>query len=52
MEKQLKTIQFTPNGDVYSPLPIVDTTDNEKILMVSNGEWTPVQLENAEDLSF
>lgn len=52
MEKQIKTIQFSQDGDTYSPLPIVDTNDNDKVLMVVDGEWTAVELEHAEDLSF
>ena len=38
--KYLKTIQFVAGGDVYHPLPIVTTADNDKIMSVVDGEWT------------
>ena len=45
-DKQLKTLDFG-GEDTYFPLPLVTAEDNDKILMVVDGDWTasdiPVQ---------
>lgn len=38
--------------DVYFPLPIVSTDDNDKVLMVVDGEWTPTTIVNAEEVAY
>lgn len=40
MKRQLKAIKLETTGDIYYPLPIVDTNNNGKALMVSDGAWT------------
>lgn len=41
--KALKSLDFG-SGDVWFPLPIVNEGDNDKVLMVENGEWKAVQM--------
>lgn len=38
--KELKSLNFG-SGDIYYPLPIVSAEDNDKVLMVVDGEWVP-----------
>ena len=47
-DKELKSLNFG-NGDRYFPLPVVTTADNDKMLVVANGEWTAMEVANAED---
>lgn len=47
-DKQLKSINFGDDTN-WIPLPIVTASDNDKILMVENGEWVAVEVANAED---
>ena len=42
-DKELKSLNFG-SGDRYFPLPIVSEPDNDKIMMVVNGEWTAVYI--------
>ena len=47
-DKELKTLNFG-DGNTYHPLPIISEYDNDKVLMVENGEWKAVMIGNAED---
>lgn len=47
-DKELKSLNFG-GENTYFPLPIVTSEDNDKILMVENGEWVAVEVANAED---
>ena len=47
-DKELKTLNLG-DGNVYHPLPIVTSEDNNKVLMVQNGKWQVVEVANAED---
>ena len=37
-DKELKSLNFG-GEDTYFPLPLVTSEDNDKILMVVDGEW-------------
>lgn len=50
-DKELKSLNFG-GEDTYFPLPIVTSEDNDKILMVVDGEWTTVALINAEEVLY
>lgn len=47
-DKFLESIKFSEAGDRYYPLPIIQSSDNGKVMMVQNGEWTMTELLNAE----
>ena len=40
------------DGNRYFPLPIVSTDDNDKVLMVVDGEWDAVIIVNAEEVAW
>jgi hypothetical protein len=46
--KELKTLNFG-DDDVYYPLPIITSEDNNKILAVIDGEWGVLEVANAEE---
>lgn len=50
-DKQLKTLNFG-GEDIYSPLPLVTAEDNDKILMVVDGDWTATAIANAEEVTW
>lgn len=47
-DKELKTLNFG-DGNIYHPLPIITSEDNDKILAVIDGEWGVLEIANAED---
>lgn len=47
-DKELKSLNFG-DGNRWFPLPVVSAADNDKVLMVENGEWTAVEVANAEE---
>ena len=49
--KELKTLNFG-DGNVYYPLPIISESDNNKVLMVVDGEWDAVTIVNAEEVAY
>jgi len=51
-DKYMKTLQLTADGDTYHPLPIVTTSDNDKILQVVDGEWAMASVTNAEEVEY
>lgn len=50
-DKVLRSLNLG-SGDVYFPLPIVSTDDNDKVLMVVDGEWDAVTIVNAEEVAY
>ena len=47
-DKTLKSLNFG-GADIYFPLPIVSTNDNDKILSVVNGEWVVKEAPSCDD---
>lgn len=47
----MKTLNLG-DGNVYHPLPIVTSEDNDKILAVIDGEWGLLEIVNAEEVAY
>ena len=50
-DKEMKSLNFG-GEDTYFPLPLVTSEDNDKVLMVVDGEWDAVTIVNAEEVAY